>query len=266
MQASDAAGVDIGYALPNDWELGRERLELLEACYDPTTIRIADTLGVARGWRCLDAGAGSGSFPRWLASRVRAEGAVVAADLDVSLLDGAPGLEVRRIDLERDELPQEEFDLVHTRLVLMHLPTRDEVLRRLAAAVRPGGVLMIEEDDVHPVMATAGGAYLEAWRAFAVTMRRAGTDPEWARALPERLGALGLVDIGAEVSGQLFRGGSDWARFWSLTWLQLRSRIVARGTPAKVIDDGRSALEDESRWFHGSETVIVWGRRPAARR
>ena len=264
MPATDTGGVELGYALPNGWELGRQRLELLEACYDPTTIRIADSLGVARGWRCFDAGAGSGSFARWLASRVGAEGVVVAADLDVSLLDGTRGLEVRRIDLERDELPQGEFDLVHTRLVLMHLTARDEVLRRLAAAVRPGGVLMIEEDDVHPVMATAGGDYLEAWRAFADTMRQAGTDPEWARALPERLGALGLEDIGAEVSGQLFRGGSDWARFWSLTWLQVRDRIVAGGIPAEIIDNGRLALENESRWFLGSSTMIVWGRRPAA--
>jgi len=86
-------------------------------------------------------------------------------------------------------------------------------------------------------------------------------DPEWAAELPERLGALGLADVGAEFEGQLFRGGSEPAQFWSLTWLQVREGTVAAGSPGEVVDDGRAALEDSTRWFHGSGTVIAWGRR-----
>jgi hypothetical protein len=82
------------------------------------------------------------------------------------------------------------------------------VLRRLAVAVRPGGVLLVEEDDIYPVVATAEGAYRAAW------------------------------DVGAELEGQLFPGGSEIAQFWSLTWL----------------------LEDPARWFHGPAKVAAWGR------
>ena len=53
------------------------------------------------------------------------------------------------------------------------------------------------------------------------------------------------------------------AQFWSLTWLQVRERIIAAGSPGEVVDDGRAALEDASRWFHGPATVIAWGRRAA---
>jgi hypothetical protein len=45
-----------------------------------------------------------------------------------------------------------------------------------------------------------------------------------------------------QVDTQPFRGGSDPARFWSLTWLQVRDRIIAAGTPARVVDEGRAAL------------------------
>jgi SAM-dependent methyltransferase len=254
-----------GYTLPNAWELARERLALLEACHDPASIRRAEALGVAPGWRCLDAGAGHGSFARWLAGRVGASGSVVAADMDARLLQeiDAPGLEVREMDLATDELPRDAYDLVHTRLVLIHVAARDEVLARLAAAVRPGGVLLLEEDDIHPVLATADGAYREAWEAFLAMSQDAGLDAEWARALPERLGALGLVDVDAELNGQLFRGGSVAARFWSLTWLQARERIVARGVPGEIVDRGRAELGDPARWFHGPAKVIAWGRRPS---
>jgi ubiquinone/menaquinone biosynthesis C-methylase UbiE len=117
-----------GYALPNAWELSKQRLELLEACHDPSSFARARALGVGPGWRCLEAGAGNGSFARWLAMRVGETGRVVAADIDTRLvgdLDALPRAEVRRIDLVEDELPRAEFDFVHTRMLLLHIPERD---------------------------------------------------------------------------------------------------------------------------------------------
>jgi SAM-dependent methyltransferase len=253
------------YALPNAWQEAAQRLALLEACYDPVSVRQAEALGVGLGWRCLEAGAGHGSFARWLAGRVHPGGSVLAVDLDVRLLEhlDTPGLQVRPLDLTRDDLPRDAFDFVHARLVLIHLAERDHVLERLAAAVRPGGVLMVEEDDIHPILATARGDYREAWWAFAETMRAAGLDPEWARGLPEQrlpeqMVGLGLVNVGATVDTKLFAGRSPTARFWSLTWLQIRERA---GSAGDVLDRGRAALDDPSRWFHGPATVTAWGRR-----
>jgi SAM-dependent methyltransferase len=250
-----------GYALSNAWELARRRLALLEACHDAASFRRAEALGVGPGWRCLDAGAGGGSFARWLAAKVGPDGSVVAADLDVSLLEQieAPNLEVRRMDLAVDDLPRDGFDFVHTRLVLLHIPEREQVLGRLVEALRPGGILMLEEDDIFPVPATADGPYLAAWHAFLSVMEGGGTDPQWARRLPERLGALGLVDVEAEVDGQFFRGGSYPAQFWSLTWEQVRDRM-----PAEAIDAGQAVLEDPARWFYGPAKVVAWGATPAA--
>ena len=195
--------------------------------------------------------------------RVGESGRVVAADLDVRLLEEGPNLEVLQIDLEQEDLPEAAFDFVHTRMLLLHLPGREALLARLAAAVRPGGVLLVEEDDIHPILATAerpvpGGV-------VGVPRRDA---PGWGRPgvgarLPERLDGLGLVDVGAELRGQFFRGGSPAAEFWSLTWLQMRDRIVATGTPGQVVDAGRAALADHRRWLIGPATAGAWGRRAA---
>jgi hypothetical protein len=72
------------YTFPNAWEFARRRLELLEACHDPGSFRRAAALGVGPGWRCLDAGAGGGSFARWPAERT---GDVLAVDVDVRLVE-----------------------------------------------------------------------------------------------------------------------------------------------------------------------------------
>jgi SAM-dependent methyltransferase len=242
------------YAFPNAWEAAERRLELLEECYDPSSIRRAGALGVGPGWRCLDAGAGGGSFARWLAG-TGAE--VLAVDLDARLLQriDMPRLEVRQMDVAADELPRGAFDFVHTRLLLIHVRRRETVLRKLLAALRPGGVLMIEEDDIYPILATATGAYRAGWEAFLGRTDQAGIHPTWARTLPERLDGLGLHDVGAEVDTQLFRGGSATAQFWSLTWLQVRD-AADRG----AIDAGRAALDDPAGWYPGPAKIIAWGR------
>ena len=251
------------YAFPNAWELARRRLELLEACHDPSSFRRAEALGVGPGWRCLDAGAGGGSFARWLASRVGESGSVVAADIDTRLIEplAAHNFEVRQMDLSTDELEVGEFDFVHTRLFLIHVRAREEVLRGLVAALRPGGILMVEEDDIYPILGSATGDYRDGWNAFLAATSEAGVDPVWARVLPERLDQFGLLDVDAEVDTQFFRGGSPPAEFWSLTWLQVRDR-----TDADAIDRGLAALANTARWYPGPAKLVVWGRRKEVQR
>jgi ubiquinone/menaquinone biosynthesis C-methylase UbiE len=84
---------------------------------------------------CLDAGAGTGSLAAALAERVGPTGSVTALDSDTRFL--AP-LEPERLvvvesDLTEGNLPVDRFDLVHARLVLEHLPERDQLAPGLLA-------------------------------------------------------------------------------------------------------------------------------------
>ena len=74
---------------------------------------------------------------------------VTAIDIDTRFIDqlASDSIEVRRVDLREDELPQDEFDLVHARLVLEHLTDRRQILDRLVATLRPGGWIVIEDYD-----------------------------------------------------------------------------------------------------------------------
>jgi SAM-dependent methyltransferase len=148
------------YAFDNAWHLARQRLSALEAMLDPGTIRHLEARGVGPGWHCLEVGAGGGSIADWLCRRVGPDGRVGATDLDTRFLAALdhPNLDVRRHDIVRDELPAATFDLVHLRLVLGHLPERATALRRLVAALRPGGWLVAEGMDCVSVVPAGGDA------------------------------------------------------------------------------------------------------------
>src|ERR671937_42060 len=114
------------YLLEHDWEQEPRRLRLLEEHADPTSVRRLEATGVGPGWTCLEVGAGRGSIARWLGGRVGGSGHVVALDLDTSLLTDLdePNIEVLEGDILDAELPAGSFDLIHARLVLMHIPQR----------------------------------------------------------------------------------------------------------------------------------------------
>jgi SAM-dependent methyltransferase len=251
------------YLFDNAWTEARRRLALLEEALDGLTFHRLERIGVGAGWHCLDVGVGGGSVAHWLARRVGSTGRVLATDLDTRFLEGPnePQLEVRRHDISADPLPSGSYDLVHTRLVLMHLPARAEVLARLVTALKPGGWLLVEEWDVFPLVGLATGAYARVWEAFLEASRQAGSLGDWARDLPALLARAHLIQLAAEATVALFQGGAVQARFWDLTWEQVRERIQTAGATPEEFEQVQALLRDERQWFVGPALIAVWGQR-----
>jgi SAM-dependent methyltransferase len=251
------------YSFPNEWELAERRLAVLEQARDPITSRRLQAIPVRRGWRCLELGAGSGSVARWLCRHVGTEGTVVAVDIDDRLLRhlDEPNLQVVRADVVNDPLPAGPFDLVHTRMLLMHLPERDDVVCRIAPLVRPGGTVLFEENDVFPLAASTGD-YGAMWRVFAPAMEATGVAPTWVRTLPALCAEAGFVDVAADVDVPMFTAADPDAEFWRLTWIQVAERLVASGAPRAVVDAGIAALTEPGIWHFGPAMVAVSARVP----
>lgn len=114
----------MSYTMDNAWHAARRRLGLLEAEFDEGTRYHLLARGVSNGWACLEVGAGNGSVAEWLSERVGPAGRVTATDLDTRFLEALsrPNLEVSQHDIVADPLPETTFDLIHCRLLLMHLP------------------------------------------------------------------------------------------------------------------------------------------------
>lgn len=190
------------------------RFTALPRLYDPATIRHLEALGVGLGWSCLEVGAGGGSIVRWLATRVGPGGRVLATDIDTRFLNARdqPPVEVLRHAITSDPLPEASFDLVHTRLVLAHLPERETALARMIGALKPGGWLLVEEFDTFSMLPDSEINPVEQSLPLSMAMYRImtahGVDLRLGRLLPGRLKALGLADIDAEGRVLLWQGGS----------------------------------------------------------
>jgi SAM-dependent methyltransferase len=260
------------YAFDNAWQLARQRLDALEAWFDPGTIRHLSALGVAPGWHCLEVGAGGGSIAAWLGDRVGAAGSVLATDLDTRHVDALahPNVRTQRHNVECDPLPAARFDLVHLRLVLTHLSDRQAALARLVTALKPGGWLLAEEMDfasavIDPGAGEAAAALFDkALAAHHLVMGRHGMDPFYGRRLLGEVQRQGLVATAAEGRAACRNGGSPVAVAWRLTFEQLREEIVATGAMgADEVSAIMALFDDPATIFLTQTTVAAWGQRPA---
>jgi len=262
------------YIFDQGWEQERARLAGLSAQFDPVTTRHLATVGVEAGWHCLEIGAGAGSIARWLAVRVGSAGRVLATDLDTRFLGDLPRppVEVLRHDVASDSLEQDAFDLVHARAVLEYVPNRGEVVERLVKALRPGGVLVLEdvvfgealsqvwEKTVRPVSKAA--AFSRMVQSTAAGFRAVGADPEFGLELPAVLAAAGLRDVNAELTSRLTHGGSEESAFYALTGRELGPRLIAAGllTPDDDAEMQAMLQDPASRWL-SLGMVTAWGWR-----
>ena len=259
------------YLFEHTWDQEGRRLDLLEEVFDPGTRDALGRLPLPAGARCLEVGAGAGSIARWLCGRVGADGRVVATDLDTGFLERLTeeNLEVRRHDIVADDLEEGHFDLIHTRLVLMHIPDRDRVLRRLVAALRPGGWLVVEDFDWSSLVAapgsTAHGLHTRINQALGHVFAAAGATVEYGRCLPLDFLAAGLVGVGAEGRVQVSLPGSPAAAWWKLNLAKLAEPLVRTGrlTGAEVAE-AVEACDDPGFCGLYPVMIVAWGQRPGS--
>ncbi|WP_427885603.1 class I SAM-dependent methyltransferase [Kribbella sp. GL6] len=265
--------MDREYALNSATDLGRRQLDYLEALLDPHTKRSLDHLGLRPGMRCLDVGAGGGSITRWLADQVAPDGTVVAVDIDTKWmagLDDYPGVEVYRHDINTGPPVPGRFDVIHVRLVLMHLARRRDVLRRLVAALAPGGALVVGDfTGPRQRVLTAPSAadqrlYLRVQEvAHAYVAREYPISYTWAHEIDESLAGAGLVDVQGTEYSFTATGGEVACLLHRNYVQQLEDQLIAKSelTRADLDRYGDLMLDPRFRgWFY--TFVSGSGRRP----
>lgn len=259
-----------GYLLDNRSSEAGDRFAALSAIFDPWTFRHLDGVGIGRGWRCWEVGAGGTSVPHWLAERVGPDGRVLATDIDVSWAHEAAGptVEVRRHDVGRDDPPAETFDLVHARLVLVHVVERHEALRRMVSTLHPGGWLVVEDADpaLQPLSALEvhGPEEQLANRirtGFRTLLSQRGVDLGYGRKLPRLLREAGLVEVAADAYLPVALPACRVLE--TATVNHLRDALLTRGiATAEEIERHLASVAGGGLDLAQPPLVSAWGRRP----
>lgn len=250
----------------------REQLRLLAAAYNDVSQKRLESLGIGQGWYCLEVGAGGGHMAKWMAEKVAPDGFVVALDRDAGFVRelGLAGVEARQADIVNAELEKDVFDLAYTRFVASHLSDPLCAFRKMVAALKPGGWLVVEDADYASYRAADGNHPLSA--AFDATVQnglayfeaKGSIQPTFGRRIPECVSTLDIESFGHEVLKLRHEGGSPQSRALKQTFALSSDELVAVGVISQQDKEARlQALADP--YFDYIEVIYAaWGKKRAS--
>ena len=164
-------------------------------------------------------------------------------------------------------MPQQSFDLIHARYVLIHLSDYEVVLTKMFDSLKPGGWLVLEEPDFSASRGITGDAQglaslckiNQAIEQMYATLRM---DYALGLKLPALMQRRGLQHMAVENDAPLCAGGSGMATVMKMSAEQLREKYLATGVV------GQSDLErycrfadDPNSWAIYYATIAVSGRK-----
>ena len=243
----------------------QQRLSLMNAILNQASV---SELCLSGGERVLDLGSGLGQLTRDMA---RAAGVrVVAIERSQEQVANARRLaseagEEALVDfregdaIEMPLTPDEwgSFEVVHTRFLLEHVPDPLAVVQAMVRAARPGGRIVLEDDDhdvlrLHP----ESPGFTALWCAYCRAYDRMGNDPYVGRRLASLLHQAGAQPV-----------RSTWISFGTCAgdprFRLYTDNLIGIVTGARDSIVGRALLEARS-----FEAAVVelrqWSARPDA--
>ena len=245
----------------------QRRLSVLNGLLNTSSLQ---AMRLRAGDRVLDIGCGIGQLSRSMAREVGPEGAVLGIERSedqlrlarqLSLDEGEEHLvDFREGSADNPPLTENEwgtFDVAHARFVLEHLKEPETVVAAMVRAVRPGGRIILEDDD-HSLLRIwpPDEAIEELWDGYSRSYQLLGNDP-W---IGRRLAGL-LQNAGARPrrNDMLFFGSCSGNALFE-TMVDNFVGVV-RGASTAIL--GGSCLNSES-FQKGLEAFECWRSHPEA--
>jgi SAM-dependent methyltransferase len=254
--------------------VGYDRLQVLSRERWPVTASLFEEVGVAAGMSCVDLGCGSGDVTIELAQLVAPSGLVIGIDMDEVKLElareaaagrGLANVEFRAGDVDAWSADP-EYDLVYCRFLLHHLVDPRDLLRRMWAAVRPGGALVVEDVDFGGAICDPPNDGHEFARGIYVELlRRRGGDPAMGRELRRVFLELGTTPAVRLRQGVWSEGEAKAMPLLTLEAIADAIRAEGLGTDEEIARAEASLatfLDDPETLITTPWIFQVWARKP----
>lgn len=243
----------------NEYVLGTDdaelaRLGLQHRLWSVQAFACWERAGVTPGATVLDVGAGPGFASLDLAQIVTASGRVIAVDESERFLRylsqraaalGIANVETRVGDVHTLDLRPQTVDVAYARWVLCFTPRPEDVIARVAAALKPGGVFAVQDYINWGALSLSprSDAFLRVMPSVGKSWRDHGGDWQVGGRLPALMAARGLrVDYMAPL--QRIARSTDPLWQWPATFFaNFIPRLVEQGLVSQ-----RDWREMESDW------------------
>lgn len=243
----------------------QRRLSALNQLLNDTSLR---HMALRAGERVLDFGSGLGQLTRGMARAtgvrvvgIERSGEQIAEAVRQAREAGEEALiEFRRGDALDPPLSPAEwgtFDVAHARFVLEHVPDPLAVVRQMVDALKPGGRLLLEDDD-HEVLRLypEPRGFAALWATYMRTYDMAGNDPLVGRKLVSLIHQAGAMPRRNDLLS--FGGSAGEKRFAPLVENIVKILEGAREAMSKAGPPVGEAFDEALREFQ------AWGKRPDA--
>ncbi len=205
---------------------------------------------------------GDGTLSHWLSWQVGAR--VTVVDRDTAFLQECSGeLDVLQADITDPGFQPGQFDLVHARLVLMHVHEREDLLPRMLSWLKPGGLLVLTDAVMLPGAQLLHPHYREAVTGhFRMMAEVIGSDLHFANRYPQAFAGLGLTATGTHAYQPVVGADHRFTEFVEGTLRQSRHFLLTNGMRPAALDEVLDYVrrpDTRERFF---ELRTAWGRKP----
>jgi SAM-dependent methyltransferase len=251
------------------------RLLMLDDIYAPAGKRGLLKAGLEPGMRVADFGCGVGAMTRNLCVMVGPEGHATGIDLHQPQLVEAGNLCARsglsnvsfwKADACDTRLPENLFDLVYCRFLLIHVPDPAACLREMKRVLKPGGIIFAEDGD----LASGGSVPSSALDHFGGLFERLGpkkgVDYRLGRDLYHLVKRAGFEDVETDIYQPAYARGRERVFLkWSIE--EAGAGLIGAGVLTSselecTLDQMQSASESPDVLVLMPRMSQVWGRKP----
>lgn len=254
-------------------ERGYERLQLLARERWPDTAALLDRAGVAPGMTMVDLGCGGGNVTIEIA-RLVAPALATGIDMDevklalareAAVAQGIENVVFRTMNLH-DWHESAAYDVAYARFVLQHLSQPVQMLRQMWEAVRPGGVMIVEDADFDGWTCHPPSSGLDFFtRTYAEVIRRSGGDHSRARKLYALFVEAGIGRPEVQVTQPIYIDGEGktlpWRTLEATADLIVAESIASREDVEGAMSDLKRLAEDRDTLVLGPRIFQLWCRR-----